>query len=282
MLSNDTDADADRITAELVTGPAHGNLASASDGSWAYRGAADWSGTDTFTYRAFDGTSYSPPATVTIAVTPVNDAPVALADSATVAEDTTITVAAPGVLSNDTDADADRITAELVTGPAHGNLASASDGSWAYRGAADWSGTDTFTYRAFDGTSYSPPATVTIAVTPVAPTTPSAPPAIGVPTTVVSASTPKTVKRARTFYVTGRLSAAHPSGTRVTLRFERYYRKRWRVVKRTSVAVSPSSSAFRYRAKLSPRGSWRVIVAHAGDGVVDIGSASVTRRFKVR
>ena len=55
--------------------------------------------------------------TVTIAVVPVNDVPVAGADSYGVDEDATLTVTAPGVLGNDTDADADPLTAILVSGP---------------------------------------------------------------------------------------------------------------------------------------------------------------------
>jgi subtilisin family serine protease/putative cell wall-binding protein len=75
VLGNDTDADGDPLTAELATGPAHGVLELAASGAATYTPDANWSGTDAFTYRAFDGDLYSQPATVTITVTPVNDAP---------------------------------------------------------------------------------------------------------------------------------------------------------------------------------------------------------------
>ena len=60
-------------------------------------------------------------------------------------------MAAPGVLGNDTDVDADALTAALVTESPHGTLALASDGSFTYTPAANFNGTDSFTYTANDG-----------------------------------------------------------------------------------------------------------------------------------
>ena len=168
MLANDTDADDDPLTAELVTGVSHGTLVLNANGSYLYTPPANWSGMATFTYRAYDGTAYSGGATVSIAVTPANDAPTANADAATTAEDTALTVAAVnGVLGNDSDPDSLLITAARVANPAHGTLALAANGSYVYTPAANWNGTDTFTYRAYDGISYSDIETATITVTPV-------------------------------------------------------------------------------------------------------------------
>src|SRR5437667_6711322 len=72
-------------------------------------------------------------------------------DSYTTPEDTTLTVAAPGVLANDTDVDADPLTAILVNGPAHGTLSLNSDGSFTYSPALNYNGPDSFTYKANDG-----------------------------------------------------------------------------------------------------------------------------------
>src|SRR5439155_10629535 len=105
--------------------------------------------------------------TVSITVTAVNDAPVAVNDSYTTAEDTTLNVAAPGVLANDGDVDGDPLTAILISGPTHGTLTSNSDGSFTYTPALNYNGTDSFTYKANDGTADSGVATVTIAVTAV-------------------------------------------------------------------------------------------------------------------
>ena len=76
VLANDTDPDADSLTATLVAGP--GSAASFTlnpDGSFDYTPLADFNGIDTFTYRAYDGALFSTTATVTITVTAVNDEP---------------------------------------------------------------------------------------------------------------------------------------------------------------------------------------------------------------
>jgi VCBS repeat-containing protein len=165
VLGNDTDPDGDSLSAALVSGPAHGSLNLNANGGFTYTPDADFNGTDTFTYRASDGTAQSNPATVTITVTPVNDPPAATDDAYSTAEDTPRTVPAPGVLANDTDLDSSTLTAAVVTGPGHGTLTLNADGSFTYTPDADFNGTDPFTYRASDGTAQSSPATVTITVT---------------------------------------------------------------------------------------------------------------------
>jgi dipeptidyl aminopeptidase/acylaminoacyl peptidase len=94
--------------------------------------------------------------------------PTAVSDSYDTDEDTTLTVAAPGVLQNDTDADGDTLTAALVSGPSNGTLMLNADGSFTYTPTANYNGTDRFTYKANDGQADSNVATVTITVTPVA------------------------------------------------------------------------------------------------------------------
>ena len=164
VLANDSDADGDALTAVLVTGPAHGTLTLSTNGSFVYRPATNFNGTDSFTYVANDGTTNSAPAPVAINVTPANDAPVAVSDAYTINEDTLLTVAAPGVLANDSDADGDPLRAALVSGPAHGALTFNTNGSFTYLPATNFHGTDSFTYVANDGTTNSAPANVTITV----------------------------------------------------------------------------------------------------------------------
>ena len=95
-----------------------------------------------------------------------NTAPVADADSYATGQDVTLDVVAPGVLGNDSDADGDTLTAELVAGVANGTLSLATDGSFTYDPDLGFSGSDSFTYRARDSQgAASNDATVTITVT---------------------------------------------------------------------------------------------------------------------
>jgi VCBS repeat-containing protein len=167
VLGNDTDPDGNPLTAAVVTGPGHGTLSLNANGTFTYTPAADFAGSDTFTYRASDGTLTSNVATVTITVTATNDAPTAAADIYDTPEDTALTIAAPGVLGNDSDPDSSTLTAAVVTGPGHGTLTLNANGAFTYTPAANFNGTDTFTYRASDGSLTSDPATVTITVTAV-------------------------------------------------------------------------------------------------------------------
>jgi VCBS repeat-containing protein len=164
VLGNDTDVEGDDLTAVLESGPSNGSLTLNADGSFSYTPDAGFSGTDSFTYRASDGDLLSEPATVTIAVAQVNQAPVAVDDSYEVDEDQVLSVVAPGVLDNDTDVDGDSLTAVLVSGVSNGSLTFNSDGSFTYTPNADFNGSDSFTYVATDGALDSNLATVTITV----------------------------------------------------------------------------------------------------------------------
>src|SRR5204863_286607 len=104
-------------------------------------------------YKANDATADSNVATVTITVSSVNDAPVAVNDSYTATEDTPLTIAAPGVLGNDTDVDGNTLTAAVVAQPAHGTTTVNTDGSFTYTPALNYNGSDSFTYKANDGTA---------------------------------------------------------------------------------------------------------------------------------
>src|SRR5881394_275182 len=162
VLANDTDVDGDPLSAVLVSQPTHGTLTLNSNGSLSYTPAATYNGTDSFTYKANDGQADSSIATVNINIGGVNDAPVALNDSYTTAENTTLNVAALGVLANDTDVDGDTLSAVLVSQPAHGTLTLNSNGGFSYTPAAAYNGTDSFTYKANDGQADSGIATVNI------------------------------------------------------------------------------------------------------------------------
>ncbi len=164
VLANDTDIDSSTLTAVVVTGPAHGTLTLAATGGFTYAPAANFNGNDSFTYRANDGALNSNVATVAIAVTAVNDAPVAVNDSATTPEDTTATIS---VLANDTDVDGDTLSVTAVSVPLHGGTAINPDGTVAYTPSSNYNGADTFTYTISDGHGGTATGTVSVTVTPV-------------------------------------------------------------------------------------------------------------------
>jgi hypothetical protein len=164
VLANDTDVNGDALTAVLGTGPVNGDLVFNPDGSFSYTPDTDFIGTDTFTYVANDGDSGDAnEAPVTLTVAP-NTAPVATTDSYTATRNAQRVVAAPGVLANDTDAEGDDLTVAVVADPANGTVTLNPDGGFTYTPAADFTGTDTFTYQASDGIDNSNVATVTITV----------------------------------------------------------------------------------------------------------------------
>ena len=118
------------------------------------------------TFIVSDGRGGSDEGTVSITISPVNDAPVAASDAYTGVAGSPLTVAAPGVLANDSDVDGDPLTAIQLSWPANGTLAFNADGSFTYTPLAGWSGPDSFTYHASDGLSASEITTVTLTINP--------------------------------------------------------------------------------------------------------------------
>ncbi len=166
VLANDSDPEGDAISVSLVDSPVHGTAAINPDGTVAYSPAANFFGSDTFTYRVSDGQLTSSLARVAITITPVNDAPVAWNESYNTMQDTSLVVTAQeGVLANDTDVENDPLTAVLVDEPVHGALTLNSDGSFTYTPVAGFNGADSFTYRASDGLAESNIATVAVTLT---------------------------------------------------------------------------------------------------------------------
>jgi len=152
------------LSVNPVTGTVDGNAS--MDVTVSFNATGLTVGTYTTTMQVVDELGNTTDVPVTLNVV-ANAMPVAVDDSYTMDEDTTLTIAAPGVLANDTDADGDPLTAELVTAPTVGTLTLNANGSFTYTPPADYFGTVTFTYRVNDGTFYSAPATVTITVTDV-------------------------------------------------------------------------------------------------------------------
>ena len=170
VLSNDSDADGvlDISSVSVLNAPAHGSATTdSSNGEITYTPAADYDGNDSFTYVVRDDAgAVSDPATVTLTINPVNDAPVAVADTATLPGSTAISI---NVLGNDSDADGspDPASLDLVDPPADGS-ASVADGMIRYTPGGSFSNSDSLTYRVQDNDgAWSDPATVTITSQPV-------------------------------------------------------------------------------------------------------------------
>jgi len=162
VLANDTDAEADDLLATITANVQHGNLNFNADGSFTYTPDADFCGADSFSYRASDGLADSNVATATITVACINDAPVAAADSYNGTRNTQLQVTAPGVLANDNDVDGDDLSAVLVSNPASGSLTLNGDGSFSYTPNLDYCGSDSFQYKATDGSADSATVQVTL------------------------------------------------------------------------------------------------------------------------
>jgi hypothetical protein len=163
VLANDNDIDGDSLTIISVSIPAHGSAS--TDGSYVYYTPdANYNGADQFTYTISDGNGGTDTATVYITVSPVNDPPNAVADTASVVEDSTSNTI--DVLANDNDIDGDSLSVTNVTQPSHGTVTYTIDYVF-YTPDANYNGADQFTYTISDGNGGTDSATVYVTVTPV-------------------------------------------------------------------------------------------------------------------
>ena len=170
LTNNDTDVDNVSLTAIIVTQPTNGSLTLNSNGTFSYTHNGSETITDSFTYKANDGALDSNIATVTITITPVNDAPVANDDSISVNEGATVTELSnnqTSVLNNDTDAESNTLTVSVVTPPTNGTLTLNSNGTFSYTHNDTETTTDSFTYKVNDGELDSNITTVNITVIPL-------------------------------------------------------------------------------------------------------------------
>ncbi len=134
-----TDLEDDTLTFALVDSPTNGT-ATLDGATVTYTSTSDTATSDSFTFKVNDGTDDSTAATVSLAVTGVNDVPVAVANTLTVAEDASITNT--NVIANDTDVDGDTLSLTAATTAGSGTVAVNADGlSVDYTPAANFNGT---------------------------------------------------------------------------------------------------------------------------------------------
>ncbi|MDF4431101.1 tandem-95 repeat protein [Vibrio parahaemolyticus] len=163
VLGNDTfEGDGKVVSLDTNNGPANGTVSVNPDGSVTYTPDDNYHGTDSFTYIVTSG-GVSESTTVTVNVTPVNDAPVAKDDIATTQEDTAVTI---DVLPNDTDVDGDKLSIQSASVPETQGTVEIVDGKLVFTPAENFHGDAEITYTVTDG-QLTDEAKVTVTVNPV-------------------------------------------------------------------------------------------------------------------
>ncbi len=153
-----TDPESDPLTFAVVTQPSNGTLSGVAP-NLTYTPNANYNGADSFTFTASDASLTSAAATVSITVTPGNDAPTATPQSVSTTEDTPVSITLTG-----TDPESDPLTFAVVTQPSNGTLSGVAP-NLTYTPNANYNGADSFTFTASDASLTSAAATVSITVT---------------------------------------------------------------------------------------------------------------------
>ena len=163
VLANDSDPDSDPILVQSFSQPPNGTVTLNGDGTLQYTPDPNFNGTETFTYTIVDSEGATDTATVTVTVDPENDDPVAVNDSRSVDEDSSLDI---DVLGNDSDLDGDTISVDSFTQPDNGTVTQNPDGTLKYTPDPDFNGSDSFTYTITDGNGGTDTATVNLTVDP--------------------------------------------------------------------------------------------------------------------
>lgn len=171
VLANDTVTPSGTLTISSVGTPSNGATVTISGSAISYRPAANFFGVETFSYTARESGGATDTATVSVAVTGVNDPPNAVNDASSVPPNSAATTI--NVLSNDTVApdSGETLTVMSVTTPNQGGSASVVSNAIRYTPRTGFAGTETFSYTISDGRGGTDAATVTITVSTV--TTPN-------------------------------------------------------------------------------------------------------------
>ncbi|NTS75727.1 tandem-95 repeat protein [Catenovulum sp. SM1970] len=167
LLAQATDAENDTLTVvELSTAPSLGNISFDNTGNFTYQPNENVFGQDQFSFVITDGQNNNTTVSASINVEAVNDAPIVLAESYSLAEQLSLTVAAPGLLGNDSDIETQALTLDtsVISNPEFGSVSLNSDGSFSFTiDAQPLEETSvSFDYRVFDSQGASSNATATI------------------------------------------------------------------------------------------------------------------------
>ncbi|EGR3371057.1 RTX toxin, partial [Vibrio parahaemolyticus] len=160
VLGNDTFEGTDKVVSlDTNNGPANGTVSVNPDGSVTYTPNDNYHGTDSFTYIVTSG-GVSESTTVSVDVTPVNDAPVAKDDTVITDEDTPVTI---DVLPNDNDIDGDKLSIQSASVPEAQGKVEIVDGKLVFTPAENFHGDAEITYTLTDG-ALTDQATVNVTV----------------------------------------------------------------------------------------------------------------------
>nr|WP_242417808.1 tandem-95 repeat protein [Vibrio parahaemolyticus] len=163
VLDNDTFESTDKVVSlDAENGPKNGTVIVNNDGTVTYTPDDNYVGEDTFTYIVTSG-GVSESTTVSVDVTPENDAPVAKDDTAITDEDTPVTI---DVLPNDTDVDGDKLSVESASVPKEQGTVEVVNGKLVFTPAENFNGDAEITYTVTDG-ELTDAAKVTVTVNPV-------------------------------------------------------------------------------------------------------------------
>src|SRR5829696_3965418 len=153
-----SDVEGEVLGYTIVSAPQHGTL-SGKGANLTYTPEADYNGPDSFTFKANDGIAYSDPATVSIAVDAVNDAPVANADTKSTNEDTPLVFAARQLIGNDDEGPANEsgqtLTLTAVNQALNGQVSLGTNGDITFTPDAGFNGQASFEYTVCDNGSPS-------------------------------------------------------------------------------------------------------------------------------
>ncbi|EHH3658528.1 tandem-95 repeat protein, partial [Vibrio parahaemolyticus] len=160
VLGNDTFESTDKVVSlDAENGPKNGTVIVNNDGTVTYTPDDNYVGEDTFTYIVTSG-GVSESTTVSVDVTPENDAPVAKGDTAITDEDTPVTI---DVLPNDTDVDGDKLSIESASVPKEQGTVEVVNGKLVFTPAENFNGDAEITYTVTDG-ALTDQATVKVTV----------------------------------------------------------------------------------------------------------------------
>ncbi len=167
VLANDSDPDGDLVASSvsIVTNGSKGTAVANVSGTVTYTPNLNANGSDTFTYRVCDSGNRCASAVVTVTITPVADAPVAVNDTATAVGTTPVLIS---VTANDSDPDGDLVpgSVTITTGPTKGTAVPNGSGGVTYTPNSGASGSDSFVYRVCDATTPTALcATATVSIT---------------------------------------------------------------------------------------------------------------------